>query len=198
MLDDPGNWVHDELRLLRWRSWLEADAGFRLVLCLDAACQLRLHGEPWDLLEVGDAPLLHGMSAAERQALLDPHLQAFAGLRRRDWRIDDLQAALTQVLRTLPATPARLQQAAHLAQAARLNLPVPQTEGVDWLAWWSRALLGAARACCALVDNLGVLVSRDARIDLRELVAPSWVDLRAAGPFHASACTPTYRHARST
>lgn len=184
VLDDPGNWVHDELRLLRWRSWLEADAGFRLVvLCLDAACQLRLHGEPWDLLEVGDAPLLHGMSAAERQALLDPHLQAFAGLRRRDWRIDDLQAALTQVLRTLPATPARLQQAAQdLAQAARLNLPVPQTEGVDWLAWWSRALLGGGPGLLrALVDNLGVLVSRDARIDLRELVAPSWVDLRAAG-----------------
>lgn len=184
VLDDPGNWVHDELRLLRWRSWLEADSGFRLVvLCLDEACQARLQGEPWDLLEVCHAPLLHGVSDAGRRALLDQQLQPFDGLRRRDWRMDDLQAALAQVLRTLPASPVRLQQAAQdLAQQARLSLPVPQTEGVDWLAWWSRALLwGGPGLLRALVDNLGVLVSRDARMGLRELIAPAWVDLRAAG-----------------
>ena len=184
VLDDPTSWVYDDLRLLRWRSWLEADVGFALVvLCLNAPCAAALQGEPWDLLEISTAaPLQHASDDALR-AQLAAALQPLARVRRRDWRLADLLTALEQRLRATQITPTRLQQAAQdLAPQMGLEADALSVEGIDWVDWWGRALLcGGPSLLRSLADNLNVQLIPEAKMGLRELVAPTWVDLRAAG-----------------
>ena len=167
------SWYQDEVTILSWRNSLEDD--FVLVaLALDDGVEAILAKKAWRRLPLADLELIPASSEPERQAALDK--LAALKIERYSSRIADQIALVAEKLQSVDE--GRLGQATRQLREQFTGHQI-HSSFRDQIAYL--LMRDGPKLLETLIQELGDRLEDEQAGDIFTHVAPTWIDIRAAG-----------------